>query len=306
MKMQPTFSIIIPLYNKQFYIERALAAIYAQSKLPHEIILVDDQSTDDSLAIAKAYLGKKQSEEPSVKVAFLQNQINSGPGASRNRGIDCATGEYLFFLDADDEYQSQLFEKAQELIQQRSAELIVFGYKRLPENYNRPIVNGSSDWLEEESEDHFYMREPLSFVYDRGFTLGPGSNAMVSKALLKEVRYDETSYVYEGIDFWFRVVREVNGSGGKCYFLKGPYHHVYTVPDSLIFKPLRLKNIRPPRIIERYRISVQPLEKALFKRVAGAWFNHDLSRLGTWWEKCLFVLKYRQLLPVARENRPQR
>ena len=90
-------SIIIPLYNKALYIEEALKSCMNQSYKDIEIVVVDDCSTDGSYEIAKQVLNNYNG-----KYLLLQNEINSGSGATRNNGLKCCSGTKVFFMDADD------------------------------------------------------------------------------------------------------------------------------------------------------------------------------------------------------------
>jgi glycosyltransferase involved in cell wall biosynthesis len=89
----PRVSVIVPLYQKARYIERALESIRDQTYTDHEVIVVDDGSTDGGADRVLAF------NDPRVR---LVGQRNRGPGAARNRGIAEARGEYVAFLDADD------------------------------------------------------------------------------------------------------------------------------------------------------------------------------------------------------------
>jgi glycosyltransferase involved in cell wall biosynthesis len=92
----PRFTAVLPLYNKAGTINRAIGSVLAQSATDCEIIVVDDGSTDGSVeAIDKGYL-------PRIK---LVRQANAGPGRARNVGAALAEGEFLAFLDADDEWE---------------------------------------------------------------------------------------------------------------------------------------------------------------------------------------------------------
>ncbi|MBW1727683.1 MAG: glycosyltransferase family 2 protein [Deltaproteobacteria bacterium] len=91
----PQISVIIPLYNKGPYIRRALDSVFSQTFQDYEVIVVDDGSTDDGPDKVKAY------NDPRLR---LIRQANAGPGAARNRGIKEAKGQYVAFLDADDEW----------------------------------------------------------------------------------------------------------------------------------------------------------------------------------------------------------
>ena len=90
-------SIIIPLYNKAAYIGRALESVARQTLADHQVIVVDDGSTDDGAAEVQRHAAL----DPRVR---LLRQDNAGPGAARNRGLMEASGSYVAFLDADDEW----------------------------------------------------------------------------------------------------------------------------------------------------------------------------------------------------------
>jgi glycosyltransferase involved in cell wall biosynthesis len=88
-------SVIIPLFNKAPYIERALESVASQTFRDFELIVVDDGSTDDSTARVEKF------SDPRLR---LIRQENAGPGSARNRGLREAKGEFVAFLDADDEW----------------------------------------------------------------------------------------------------------------------------------------------------------------------------------------------------------
>ncbi len=89
-------TVVIPLYNKAAFIERTLHSVLSQTRLPEEIIVVDDGSTDDGPERVQAL------NHPRIR---LIRQMNQGPGAARNRGIAIAQCPYVAFLDADDEWR---------------------------------------------------------------------------------------------------------------------------------------------------------------------------------------------------------
>ncbi|RZA02791.1 MAG: glycosyltransferase family 2 protein [Sphingobacteriaceae bacterium] len=91
--VEPLVSIIIPVYNSEKYLTETINSAINQTWANKEIIIVDDGSTDNSLAIAKQF------ENDRVKIL---NQQNKGASAARNRGIAEAQGAYIQFLDADD------------------------------------------------------------------------------------------------------------------------------------------------------------------------------------------------------------
>lgn len=92
-------SFIIPVYNVEQYIAKAIFSVIETDwqDLMYEIIIIDDESPDNSIAIVENILSKN----PSFPIKII-SQKNKGLGGARNTGISVAKGEYLFFLDSDD------------------------------------------------------------------------------------------------------------------------------------------------------------------------------------------------------------
>ncbi len=85
-------SVVIPAYNASASIAKAIASCMQQTMQPHEIIVVDDASTDNTCDVVAQYKAVK----------LLRQSTNQGPSAARNRGINEATGDVIAFLDSDD------------------------------------------------------------------------------------------------------------------------------------------------------------------------------------------------------------
>lgn len=98
------FSIIIPVYNVEQYLDKCLKSISKQTFLDFECIIVDDGSPDNSNAIIDKYVNKDQR----FKVI---HQKNMGLSAARNTGLDAAKGDYIAFVDSDDYIANDYLEK---------------------------------------------------------------------------------------------------------------------------------------------------------------------------------------------------
>ena len=91
-------SVVIPSYDSENTIVACVQSVLCQSYKDIEIIIVDDGSTDRSMAVLKDFLEKKMLQEK-IRIVVQRNQ---GPSAARNKGIDLAKGEFIAFLDSDD------------------------------------------------------------------------------------------------------------------------------------------------------------------------------------------------------------
>lgn len=104
--VEGSFSVVIPLFNKQEYICRAIDSVLRQTKKPEEIIVVDDGSTDDGARLVSRYPDKR---------ILLHRQENKGVGAARNAGVAKATKSLVAFLDADDAWLPHHLEELDKL-----------------------------------------------------------------------------------------------------------------------------------------------------------------------------------------------
>ena len=113
-------SIVIPSYNQSPYLSSAINSALDQTVKAHEIIVVDDGSTDNSLDVARSF------EDLGVRVI---SQLNKGLSSARNTGIMNATGDYILPLDADDMLIENAIEKITQVIEQTSADIISPSFK---------------------------------------------------------------------------------------------------------------------------------------------------------------------------------
>lgn len=136
------FSIVIPLYNKEQYIERCLDSILAQSYKNFEIIIVDDGSTDGGIELVRAKYNL-------VNMTILVQQ-NSGVSKARNAGVAIAKSKWVAFLDADDYWQSGFLSEVINTIKiYPDISLCSSGYQFLSKNHCKKAklhVSGETDY----------------------------------------------------------------------------------------------------------------------------------------------------------------
>src|SRR5947208_1951691 len=110
----PTISVAIPAYNARKFLVEALESVLAQTFRPHEIIVVDDGSTDGTSAVVAEYA-------PDVT---LISQANSGESVARNLALSRVTGEWVAWLDADDVWEPTKLEAQADRIRASAPDLV--------------------------------------------------------------------------------------------------------------------------------------------------------------------------------------
>lgn len=116
------FSIIIPAFNVEKYIGKCINSILKQTFTDFEIIVIDDNSTDDTVKIVEQYNDER--------ICLIKNHRRKFAGGARNRGIRAAKGEYIVFLDSDDcFYNESVLEKLCETIKDEEPDVVYTGVK---------------------------------------------------------------------------------------------------------------------------------------------------------------------------------
>jgi glycosyltransferase involved in cell wall biosynthesis len=214
MKMSSTVSVIIPAFNAAKTLARALESVYAQDYPRVEVIVVDDGSSDDTVAVAhRATRGHAQ---------IVSTVTNSGASAARNRGITEATGDYIAFLDADDVWlPSKLSRQVQILDDRKEVSLVTCDSITFDSTGNvvqrshgkRPPVNGPDAW-----------RSLLATNFI------PTPTVLARRTQVLEVGAFNPAYpVAEDLDLWIRLALQ-----GEVVAVPEVMVHVHVQPRSLM------------------------------------------------------------------------
>ena len=128
------FSIVMPIYNTENYLDKALKSILNQTFKNFELILIDDCSSDRSYIICKNYADKDN------RIKLLRNDINLGVAKTRNRALNNISGRYLTFLDSDDYIEVNLLETVYHLLVNEKIDLLKYSCKEEYVNENEQVV----------------------------------------------------------------------------------------------------------------------------------------------------------------------
>ena len=187
--MQPKISVIIPCYNRKTYVTQAIDSVLNQRYLDHEIIVIDDGSSDNLAEVLLPY---------NDRIIYLRKDKNEGVSAARNLGLLLASGEYVSFLDSDDVWLPNKSEvQLAALLSDREAGMAVSGCEYIDENDNSILKPTLPD-------------EPISYEDLCIYTAIPGStsNVLIRKSLLESVGgFDPSLHVSEDRDLWMRIAR---------------------------------------------------------------------------------------------------
>ena len=136
IEVEEKVSVVIPIYNAEKYLKKCIESVLKQSYTNLEVILVNDGSKDQSLAVCKMY------EKQDARVVLIDKQ-NGGVSAARNDGIKIATGKYILFLDSDDFIPKDAVKKMHRAITKDRSDFVFGGYTEIGVKHNKIISHAS-------------------------------------------------------------------------------------------------------------------------------------------------------------------
>lgn len=290
-------SVIIPLYNKRAYIGETIASLAAQEKAPHEIIIVDDASTDDSAEAAEHALRHHAQDLSHTRSVLLRLPRNSGPGAARNAGLALAGGELVSFLDADDCYRPDCLRLLEQKMNEHRLDLAVLGYDSAPPEERFPQLGALRAEWEPLEDEVFLLPRPLRTAGHPDFFMGRASNVAARRQWLLTQRYVAGARLNEGIDFWYRVLKEIVAHGGRAGVLSAPLIRFRILADSLSHRPCRdWRLLATPPTVLRYAGSQDADELRLARMLAQRWLDYAQESLPDAAQRRAFLARHRPLL----------
>jgi glycosyltransferase involved in cell wall biosynthesis len=243
-KIKPLVSIIIPVYNREKYIKRALDSVFLQTFNDFEIIIVDDGSTDNTKAIISTYL-----KDERVHYIFQKNQ---GVSSALNNGIGLSKGKYISLLHSDDFWidKEKLKKQINFLEKHQDFSLVGGGIIRIKEN-------------EEKQHKILYVENDKDIRESMLFSCLFASSAVVftKKSYLLSVGFNKELEVCEDWDLWLRL-----GKLGKMYNFQDYFVHYQESEKSLSNSYYRKSLKYNLRITKEYRRDYPHFRKAIILR----------------------------------------
>ena len=184
----PVVSVIMPAYNAGRFIEEAVRSVMAQTMTDWELLVLDDGSTDDTLAIAQR-LAREDS-----RIRVLPNEHNMGVAKTRNRGIDLCRGEYVALLDSDDIWYPEKLQAQLALMRETGADVSYCAYAIVDAKGNP----SRADYLVPPSVDFKGLL--------RQNVIGC-STVMLSPEIKEKYRF-ETGFYHEDYVLWLRLLQD--------------------------------------------------------------------------------------------------
>lgn len=207
-------SVIIPCFRCKETIGRAVASVRAQTRIPSEVILIDDCSDDGTLARLKEI----KSYYPNGWVRVLESNINAGPATARNIGWEAASQPFIAFLDADDSWHPEKIAFQYDwMLAQPGVALTGHAWKEVPSG--SPACT-TMDGLED-VDNTFYQISKFRVLLSNCF---PTGSVMLRREL--NFRFDDGKRFSEDFLLW----ADICSSGHQCYYSKLELYNSYKAP----------------------------------------------------------------------------
>ena len=247
------FSVIIPAYNAEQYIATAIESCLSQTYPPHEIIVVDDGSTDGTARIADSF---------PAPVRVIRLEKSTGPSIARNRGVQVSTGDWLAFLDADDWFLPEKLDRQRRCaLEHEDAILIYTGFLisldgvESPARFNPPT-----------------LLEPM-LRYRCAFHVG--TVVLRRDAFDSVCGFDPTHRGTEDWDLWLRLVARYSPRSFAA--VPEPLAIYRITPGSLSSNAMRMYKGRS-RVVERRSLyGMTGLLRLSWRRKLTAFLHYDAS-----------------------------
>lgn len=272
----PKVTVIIPVYNVETLVSKTLQSVLQQTYQDFEILVVNDGSTDGSLAICQGFT------DPRIRIV---SQSNRGLAGARNTGIRHAQGEYLAFLDSDDLWLPEKLEKHIQHLDNSPEVGVSFSRSRFIDEAGQDIGIYQMPKLTDITPAHLFCRNPI----------GNGSAVVLRREVLGEIKFEENLYgevesfyfddsfrQSEDIECWLRIALQTT------WKIEG-------IPDALTLYRVNMGGLSA-NILNQY---------AAWERIITKTLTYNPDFIAQWGDKArAYQLRY-LARRAARQRSPQ-
>lgn len=186
---QPLVSVVMPVYNAEKYLSQSINSVLEQSYMNFELIIINDNSTDNSIEIIKKYL------EIDKRIRFFSNDKNYGVAYTRNKGVEYSKGNWIAFIDSDDVWKKDKLEKQVNLLNNLKFEPIL-------------IYTGSS-FIDENNNPYSYiMNVPKTITFNELLkqNIISCSSILAKKDVLSNIKMEHDN-MHEDFLTWLKILK---------------------------------------------------------------------------------------------------
>lgn len=281
---QLSFSVIIPLYNKEKFILNSLRSLLNQSMPPNEIIIINDCSKDRGYELAKEFAKEYQNEN--LSFILQENPINSGPGTTRNNGIKAATSNYVLFLDADDLLSPNHIKNLYDCIMINKSKLLLTkvlqtSSKRiLPSNLVKQFGRQVSELCFEITSPFGILEKEMIFV---------SANYCFEKKYFEKIEFSNERN-FEDWLFCYKLLRELTLNKENIWLINEPTY-LYTEDDPESLSSNNVKSIDQLILPQLYYELMQDQKVKIRKYIFSIWLFSSIKRCSNFSMKLKFMFK---------------
>lgn len=212
--MKKKISVIVPIYNMEKYLSRALDSIYSQTYHDLEILMVNDGSTDASEKICQEYCQKDSC------FVYLKKE-NGGVSSARNLGLEKATGDYITFVDPDDYIAENMYEKMMTECEKHHADIVMCAYQitngeqNNDQKHNCHVECFDGQRAQERYFEGMYEATEMTVMWNKIFKAQniknvrfPVGRIQEDESVTYKLLYQADKIVYLDVPFYFYYVRQ--------------------------------------------------------------------------------------------------
>jgi len=286
----PLISINIPIFKCEDYIFRCLESVKNQTYQNIEIILVNDCTPDNSLSI----IDKFTQDNPNLNIKLIHHTENAGLSVVRNTGIEHSNGEYIYFLDSDDDITNDCIEKLAKNVVENKTEMVIAQNRWINTfDHSTKDFGFSTDFSTLVYSDNLSIFK----AYCRGSFPVSSWNKLVKLSFIKENEIYFVPGLYAQDELWmFHVMEKIN----SLSIIKDITYNYYLHANSVVFNRTKKNSENHQTILEWISKSYHQTESEKRKKLIRGWIvDYKKTILQMQWkvlkDKEYFITNYQRM-----------